>query len=88
MYSVNAALLNTVSALLPVSYTHLDVYKRQGRSCTELPSFIIRRLPVRYTYDNNYFTDRFQGIPMGGYTQICETMLKDADVLLNTSFED
>ena len=62
--------------------------KQWGRSCTELPAFIIRRLPVRYTYDNNYFNDRFQGIPMGGYTQICEKMLADADVLLNTAFAD
>lgn len=62
--------------------------KQWGRSCTQLPAFIIRRLPVRYTYDNNYFNDRYQGIPIGGYTPICEKMLKDADVLLNTSFAD
>lgn len=62
--------------------------KQWGRSCTELPAFIIRRLPVRYTYDNNYFNDRFQGIPIGGYTKIIEKMLDGVDVLLETSFED
>jgi UDP-galactopyranose mutase len=49
--------------------------KQWGRSCTELPSFIIRRLPLRFTYDNNYFNDRYQGIPEGGYTQIVEKLL-------------
>lgn len=49
--------------------------KQWGRSCDELPAFIIRRLPVRFTYDNNYFTDRYQGIPIGGYTQIIEKLL-------------
>lgn len=62
--------------------------KQWGRSCTELPDFIIKRLPVRYTYDNNYFNDRYQGIPIGGYTKIIEKMLDGIDVLLNTSFED
>lgn len=62
--------------------------KQWGRSCTELPSFIIKRLPVRYTYDNNYFNDRYQGIPIGGYTKIIEKMLYGIDVLLETSFED
>lgn len=62
--------------------------KQWGRSCTELPAFIIRRLPVRYTYDNNYFNDRFQGIPIGGYTKIAERLLEGTDVLLNTSFKD
>ena len=49
--------------------------KQWGRECKELPAFIIRRLPVRFTYDNNYFNDRFQGIPIGGYTRIVEKML-------------
>lgn len=62
--------------------------KQWGRSCTELPSFIIKRLPVRYTYDNNYFNDRWQGIPIGGYTKIIEKMLEGIDVLTSTSFED
>lgn len=62
--------------------------KQWGRSCTDLPSFIIKRLPVRYTYDNNYFNDRYQGIPIGGYTKIIEKMLDGIDVLLETSFED
>ena len=60
--------------------------KQWGRDCSELPSFIIKRLPVRFTYDNNYFNDRFQGIPMGGYTAIVEKMLEGSDVLLNTDY--
>ena len=60
--------------------------KQWGRPCTELPSFIIKRLPVRFTYDNNYFNDRFQGIPMGGYTKIIEKMLEGIEVRLNTDF--
>ncbi len=60
--------------------------KQWGRDCTELPPFIIKRLPVRYTYDNNYFNDRYQGIPVGGYTQIIEKMLENCDVVLNTDF--
>lgn len=60
--------------------------KQWGRSCTELPSFIIKRLPLRFTYDNNYFNDRFQGIPMGGYTAIIEKMLEGADVLTDTDY--
>lgn len=62
--------------------------KQWGRSCRELPSFIIKRLPVRYTYDNNYFNDRYQGIPIGGYTQIIEKLLAGAEVKLNTNFFD
>ena len=54
--------------------------KQWGRRATELPAFIIKRLPVRFIYDNNYFNDRYQGIPMGGYTQICEKMLAGSDV--------
>ncbi len=60
--------------------------KQWGRSCKELPAFIIKRLPVRFTYDNNYFNDRYQGIPEGGYNQIIEKLLDGADVLLNTDF--
>ena len=56
--------------------------KQWGRSCTDLPSFIIKRLPLRFTYDNNYFNDRYQGIPIGGYTPIVEKMLAGADRLL------
>lgn len=62
--------------------------KQWGRSCTELPAFIIRRLPVRFTYDNNYFTDRYQGIPIGGYTQIAEKMLEGVEVRLGVDFRD
>ena len=62
--------------------------KQWGRSCKELPAFIIKRLPVRFTYDNNYFNDRYQGIPIGGYTQIVEKMLDhpNIEVHLNTDF--
>ncbi len=60
--------------------------KQWGRDCKELPAFIIKRLPLRFTYDNNYFHDRYQGIPIGGYTGIIENMLKGVDVLLNTDY--
>ena len=60
--------------------------KQWGRRCDELPSFIIKRLPVRFTFDNNYFNDRYQGIPIGGYTQIIEKMLEGVDVRLNYDF--
>ncbi|MCI5746353.1 UDP-galactopyranose mutase [Eubacterium pyruvativorans] len=60
--------------------------KQWGRPCTELPAFIIRRLPVRYTYDNNYFNALFQGIPMGGYTKMVRAMLEGADVLTDTDY--
>ena len=60
--------------------------KQWGRKATELPSFIIKRLPVRFTYDNNYFNDKYQGIPIGGYTQIIEKMLDGIDVRLETDF--
>ena len=60
--------------------------KQWGRDCKDLPAFIIRRLPVRFTYNNNYFNDKYQGIPVGGYTQIIEKMLSGADVLLNTDY--
>jgi len=60
--------------------------KQWGRACDALPAFIIRRLPVRYTYDNNYFSDRYQGIPIGGYTQLIEKMLAGIEVILNTDY--
>lgn len=60
--------------------------KQWGKPCTELPSFIIKRLPVRFTYDNNYFNDLYQGIPIGGYTQIIKKMLEGIDVRLNYDF--
>lgn len=64
--------------------------KQWGKKATELPAFIIKRLPVRFTYDNNYFNDRYQGIPIGGYTQIIEKMLSSRliDIDLNTDFFD
>ena len=60
--------------------------KQWGRDCSELPSFIIKRLPVRFTYDNNYFNDRYQGIPIGGYTSIINKMLEKADVKIRTDY--
>ena len=60
--------------------------KQWGRDCTDLPAFIIKRLPLRFTYDNNYFNDRFQGIPMGGYTKIIEKMLDGIDVKVDTDY--
>lgn len=60
--------------------------KQWGRDCKELPAFIIKRLPLRFTYDNNYFNDRYQGIPIGGYTKIVEKMLEGSDVLLETDY--
>ena len=60
--------------------------KQWGRSTTELPAFIIKRLPVRYTYDNNYFNDKYQGIPEGGYNVIFDKLLEGIDVELNVDF--
>lgn len=60
--------------------------KQWGRDCKELPAFIIKRLPVRFVYDNNYFNDRYQGIPIGGYTKIVQQLLEGSDVLLNTDY--
>lgn len=62
--------------------------KQWGRRCTDLPAFIIRRLPVRLTFDNNYFNDSYQGIPIGGYNRLTEGLLAGADVLLDTDFFD
>ena len=61
--------------------------KQWGRNCTDLPSFIIKRLPLRFTYDNNYFNDRYQGIPVGGYTQIAEKLLADIPIRLETEYK-
>lgn len=60
--------------------------KQWGKRATELPSFIIRRLPVRFVYDNNYFNDKYQGIPIGGYTKMVEKMLDGVEVRLNTDY--
>ena len=60
--------------------------KQWGRDCKDLPAFIIKRLPLRFIYDNNYFNDRYQGIPIGGYTKIIEKMLEGSDVILNTDY--
>ena len=62
--------------------------KQWGRDCKELPAFIIKRLPLRFVYDNNYFNDRYQGIPIGGYTQIVEKMLEGIEVKCKVSYQD
>ena len=62
--------------------------KQWNRDCKDLPAFIIKRLPVRLTYDNNYFNDKYQGVPIGGYTKLIEGMLKGIEVRLNTNFFD
>ena len=60
--------------------------KQWGRKCTELPAFIIRRLPVRLVFDNNYFNDKYQGIPIGGYNKLIEGLLAGVDTMVNTDF--
>ena len=62
--------------------------KQWGKECSQLPAFIIKRLPVRFTFDNNYFNDRYQGIPIGGYTNIINKMLDGIEIELNTDFLD
>lgn len=64
------------------SYTE----KQWGRKCVDLPSFIIKRLPVRFTFDNNYFNDRYQGIPIGGYNKLNEKLLEGSDVRLGVDY--
>ena len=60
--------------------------KQWGRQCNELPPFIIRRLPVRFVYDNNYFNDTYQGVPIGGYNQLINALLLDVEVRINTDY--
>ncbi len=62
--------------------------KQWGKPCSELPAFIISRLPLRFTYDNNYFDDKYQGIPQGGYTKLIEKLLEGSDVLLETEYKE
>ena len=62
--------------------------KQWNRKCDELPAFIIKRLPVRLIYDNNYFNDRYQGIPIGGYTKLVESMIDGIEVKLNSNYFD
>lgn len=62
--------------------------KQWGKKCTELPASIIKRIPLRFTYDNNYFNDKYQGIPKDGYTNLFSKMLKGIEVRLDTSFKD
>ena len=60
--------------------------KQWGRKCVDLPPFIIKRLPVRFVFDNNYFNDAYQGIPIGGYNKLTEGLLKDCDTMVNVDF--
>lgn len=78
-----------------LSLVGIDIYeklikgyteKQWGRRATELPSFIIKRLPIRYTYDNNYFMDRYQGIPIGGYNKLIDGLLGGIDIKVNVDF--
>ncbi len=78
-----------------ISLVGIDIYeklikgyteKQWGRDCTELPSFIIKRLPVRYTYDNNYFNDSYQGIPIGGYNILINKLFEGCDIRLETDY--
>ena len=78
-----------------ISLVGSDIYKKLvkeytekqwGKECSDLPAFIIKRLPVRFTYNNNYFNDRYQGIPIGGYNQIIEKMLKNCYIELGVDF--
>lgn len=62
--------------------------KQWGRDCKDLPAFIIKRLPFRFVYDNNYFNDRYQGIPIGGYTQIVEKLLEGTEIQLNVTYRE
>ena len=71
-----------------IYYTLIKDYteKQWGRKATELPTFIIRRLPVRLTFDNNYFNDKYQGIPVGGYTKLVEKLLEGVEVKLDMDY--
>lgn len=71
-----------------IYYTLIKDYteKQWGRKATELPAFIIRRLPVRLTFDNNYFNDKYQGIPVGGYTNLIEKLLEEVEVKLDVDY--
>lgn len=71
-----------------IYYTLIKDYteKQWGRKATELPAFIIRRLPVRFTFDNNYFNDKYQGIPIGGYTKLVEKLLGEIEAKLDTDY--
>jgi UDP-galactopyranose mutase len=80
-----------------VSLVGTDIYeilikgyteKQWGRPCVELPAFIIRRLPVRFTFDNNYFNDKYQGVPTGGYNKLIEKLLEGIDIKINCNFFD
>lgn len=95
---INEANINKVTNLeeQAISLVGVDVYeklikgyteKQWGRSCKELPPFIIKRIPMRFTYDNNYFDDVYQGIPIGGYTKMIEKMISGADVILSTDYQ-
>ncbi len=101
---ISASVTTPITAFIPqnleeqaISLVGTDIYeklikgytrKQWGRPCNELPASIIRRLPVRLTYDNNYFNARYQGIPMGGYTGMIERILDGIDIRLNTDYLD
>ncbi len=74
----------TIYRMLVKGYTE----KQWGRDCKDLPPFIIKRLPVRFTYDNNYFNDKYQAVVEGGYTRLAEKLLEGTEVLLNTDYAD
>ncbi len=80
-----------------ISMVGVDIYeklikgyteKQWGQPCNKLPASIIKRLPIRFTYDDNYFNDKYQGIPIGGYTQMVEKMLSGIKVILNTDYKN
>ena len=74
--------MGVISTKLVKGYTE----KQWGRDCKELPAFIIKRLPVRLTFDNNYFNALYQGIPVGGYTKLVENLLEGIEVRLNEDY--
>mgnify|MGYP002515317257 CR=1 FL=1 len=74
----------TIYELLIKGYTE----KQWGKSCKELPSFIIKRIPIRYEFNNNYFNDKYQGIPIGGYTKLINLLLEGSDIQLNSNYFD
>ena len=75
---------NDIYQTLVKGYTE----KQWGRKCSELPAFIIKRLPVRFVFDNNYFSDKYQGIPIGGYNKLIEGLLEGVETHVNTDFFD
>ena len=79
-------ILSQVGEELYYTFIHGYTKKQWGKDPKELPSFIIKRLPIRFNFDDNYFFDRFQGIPIGGYTQMISNMLEGIDIILNENY--